>query len=238
VADFTAKELPLLSALVDELVLSTWRELLIELTRHCVHPLSEVRTASLHTLFGILTTHAGLLHRTLREGPLYSEYLLPLLRHVHETQLRAYRATPAPAPAPASGMVKHHSRNSELKQWNETLMTSIQGVTRVYKTCFDTILSHVPHSCLQLIGYLSYFAVSRDQVDVQIAILQSFKELIVTCLHLVDVPKNSVEIVEQISSYSWQALTWCIVTMPDLVMLSVHSRLGLNFLIRVAVTTN
>jgi hypothetical protein len=129
VADFTAKDLPLLSALVDDLVLSTWRELLIELTRHCVHPLSEVRTASLHTLFGILTTHAGLLHRTLRQGPLYAEYLLPLLSHVHETQLKVYRSGASGGSVPASspsGLMQHHSRNSELKQWNETLMISIQ----------------------------------------------------------------------------------------------------------------
>lgn len=99
----------------------------------------------------------------------------------------------------------------------------VQGVTRVYKTCFDTILAHVPNSPLHLIGYLTYFALSRDQVDVQIAILQAFKELIVTCLNLADPSVNHV-IVDQISSYSWQALAWFIVTMPDLVSRPRHVR--------------
>lgn len=91
-------------------------------------------------------------------------------------------------------------------------------MTRVYKTCFDTILAHVPESPLHLIGYLTYFALSRDQVDVQIAILQALKELIVTCLNLAD---SSHVVVEQISAYSWQALAWFIYTMPDLVSDSV-----------------
>ncbi|CEM10951.1 unnamed protein product [Vitrella brassicaformis CCMP3155] len=117
-----------------------WSEILLWL--HCLSYDSrpEVRNCALRTLTSILLTHGKLLPAAYWKSCVV-EVLVRTLHQVHQRYHLALYGTAAPTtPSTAhhhavggasTPLVIHHSRDSVVKQWDETLVLTLQGVYRV-----------------------------------------------------------------------------------------------------------
>eukprot|EP01114_Cavostelium_apophysatum_P016981 TRINITY_DN4944_c0_g1_i2.p1 TRINITY_DN4944_c0_g1~~TRINITY_DN4944_c0_g1_i2.p1 ORF type:complete len:1482 (+),score=384.90 TRINITY_DN4944_c0_g1_i2:202-4647(+) len=100
---------------------------------------AEVRNGVIQTLCKSLTTHGELLSTQIWNSCLW-KIVFPLLEEVRSL------TESAGTESVVSGKVKimvHHTRNTLDKQWNETLVLILSGITRVFKIFFHS-LSELP----------------------------------------------------------------------------------------------
>lgn len=102
----------------------------------------EIRHCAMHTLFGAITAHAQRLSAT-RWKSLFQDALFPLFAKAGErSALAMRRKEEAITPELKKGvkMTVHHSRDTAQKQWSETQVLALRGLSRVVKTCTKLLL--------------------------------------------------------------------------------------------------
>lgn len=113
------------------------RILFIALQQVSVDIRPEVRNSAVRTLYSVVASHGAHLSAAAWDEALW-EILFPLLRTVHQMAATSSREE---AQAEILGKVKgqsvamlvHHSRNSEQKQWDETLVLALSGIGRLLR---------------------------------------------------------------------------------------------------------
>lgn len=98
---------------------------------------SEVRNCAVRTLFAVVVSQGNRMSSELWDECLW-EILFPLLRAVHHMSVTSSREeTKGEVLGRLRGvsvkMLMHHSRNSEQKQWDETLVLALSGMGRLLR---------------------------------------------------------------------------------------------------------
>ena len=106
-------------------------------------PRPEVRNSGARTLFAVVVTQGPRLSRPLWERCLW-ELLFPLLRHAfHMSATSSKEESQAALLGRSKGaqvrLVMHHSRNTEQKQWDETVVVAVGGMNRLLRAHLPAI---------------------------------------------------------------------------------------------------
>ena len=101
----------------------------------------EVRNCILLTLFKTLTTYGHLLVLSTWRLCL-KDIIFPILDQVKHSANSAGKEVSASPETAGSGhtLLVHHSRNTKSKQWNETLVHAVQGVSQVFAAFLPTFI--------------------------------------------------------------------------------------------------
>lgn len=103
----------------------------------------EVRNSGVRTLFAVVIAQGPRLSRRLWEHALW-ELLFPLLRHAfHMSATSSKEETEAALIGQSRGekfrFMVHHSRNTEQKQWDETVVVALGGMARLLRAHLPAI---------------------------------------------------------------------------------------------------
>eukprot|EP00004_Rigifila_ramosa_P015497 TRINITY_DN3599_c0_g1_i2.p1 TRINITY_DN3599_c0_g1~~TRINITY_DN3599_c0_g1_i2.p1 ORF type:complete len:992 (-),score=194.39 TRINITY_DN3599_c0_g1_i2:15-2990(-) len=167
-----------------------WLAIYSALANACIDERPEVRHSALRTLFTTLATH-GVIDAATWQA-VVGQVLLPTLATIEHTDMSASTEDASRALGRQNGktvvMLMHHSRNTAQKQWDETLVVALSGVSRTLANFFPVLraafgaeefrgvwtelLQHVEHAAL---------SPSREVVQVAIASLQEL--LLVVPIH-------------------------------------------------------
>lgn len=136
----------------------------------------ELRNSAVQTLMRSVELFALSLNKK-QWTCLFEIVLLPLSKSVLEKSSQADSTRSEVASASTSNLPMHHSRDSQSKQWDETLVLTIQGLVRIYSefnsiisglqtfgTCWDALMTLLESSCKP--------EKSREVVGVAIACLR------------------------------------------------------------------
>lgn len=127
---------------------SIWMALFSKLSDICIDPRPAIRKSACQTLFATLTTHGDILAVRTWQSILW-QILFPLL---HQVRTRSCVAPDAKLQQASSismvtdsigaeddslnsgceSIVMHHSRNTAQKQWSETQVLALSGVTKIF----------------------------------------------------------------------------------------------------------
>ncbi|KAH3746061.1 MON2 protein [Pelomyxa schiedti] len=117
-----------------------WVGLFFELKKIVLDERADVRTSGLSTLLKTLTTHGANFPAEIWD-PCLSDIVFPTLVAVKELCHTACNKdlTQGTVGAKAQPMLMHHSRDSNQKQWDQTLTQIVSGVNRVFKSMFEQL---------------------------------------------------------------------------------------------------
>jgi hypothetical protein len=143
---------------------SLWMGLFEKLALLCIDPRSEVRKSANQTLFSTITTHGNRLQpETWRR--FLSEILSPLLDNVNA----AFKAAEgASAPQDQPGFMVHHSRNTAAKQWDETRIMALGGVSKVFAS-FHRVLMTLDQFASRWSELLQHIQIAGGQASEEVS---------------------------------------------------------------------
>uniref|UniRef100_A0A182JBS9 Protein MON2 homolog n=1 Tax=Anopheles atroparvus TaxID=41427 RepID=A0A182JBS9_ANOAO len=151
-----------------------WMCLYARLGDLCVDPRPAVRKSAGQTLFSTISAHGGLLNPPTWQAVLW-QVLFPLLDKV-----RALSSCASNEKVDTSGNILiHHSRNTAQKQWAETQVLTLSGVSRVFnnKRALLQLLGDFPRAWALLLEFIENSALSKSN-EVSLAALKSFQEIL------------------------------------------------------------
>jgi hypothetical protein len=158
---------------------SIWMVLYSRLGDLCVDARPAVRKSACQTLFCTISSHGSVLSVDLHWKELVWNVLFPLLEKVQHLTSTASRERDKNAQNP--NFLMHHSRDTAEKQWAETSVLTLSGVTRVFNSkCW--ILIKLPSDEFQrmwlfLLNMIQKFALSKN-AEISLAALRGFHELL------------------------------------------------------------
>ncbi|KAL6072015.1 Endocytosis and vacuole integrity protein [Balamuthia mandrillaris] len=159
------------SATLDRLWIATFREL-----KHlCVDSRPEVRNGAVRSLFKTLATHGTILEPA-TWATCISEIVFPLMTEVKQqlSQASDDRVDNSEMEKGKSLVILvHHSRNTVLKQWNETVALALDGLVQVFRTFFPKIsqLTDFTNYWQRLMQDLGHFASNKSDEVAQCAVV-------------------------------------------------------------------
>lgn len=151
-----------------------WMCLYARLGDLCVDPRPAVRKSAGQTLFSTISAHGNLLNPPTWQAVLW-QVLFPLLDKV-----RALSSCASSEKVDTSGNILiHHSRNTAQKQWAETQVLTLSGVSRVFNTkrTLLQMLGDFPRAWALLLEFIENSALSKSN-EVSLAALKSFQEIL------------------------------------------------------------
>lgn len=172
-----------------------WMVLYARLGDLCVDPRPAVRKSAGQTLFSTITAHGSLLNPPTWQAVMW-QVLFPLLDKVRTASNSASNEK-----VDTSGNILiHHSRNTAQKQWAETQVLTLSGVSRVkdismfravllinfyhlnsqvFITKFKLLqtIGDFPRACQLLLEFIECSALSKSN-EVSLAALKSFQEIL------------------------------------------------------------
>ncbi|KAL7044610.1 hypothetical protein ACKWTF_002001 [Chironomus riparius] len=151
-----------------------WMVLYARLGDLCVDPRPAVRKSAGQTLFSTITAHGNLLNHPTWQAVMW-QVLFPLLDKVRTASNSASNEK-----VDTSGNILiHHSRNTAQKQWAETQVLTLSGVSRVFITKFKLLqtIGDFPRACSLLLEFIECSALSKSN-EVSLAALKSFQEIL------------------------------------------------------------
>ncbi|CAH0731493.1 unnamed protein product, partial [Brenthis ino] len=150
-----------------------WMCLYIRLSELCTEARAPVRRAASQTLFSCIGAHGTLLSRAAWRALL--AVLFPMLDQVQK------QSNIASSEKVDTGehILIHHTRNTAQKQWAETQVLTLSGVSRVFHSRFTllTTVGDFNRSWTALLDYITDFALRRSH-EVSVAALKSFQEVV------------------------------------------------------------
>ena len=174
-----------------------WMALFSKLSELCIDPRPAIRKSACQTLFATITTHGELLSQPTWQAIPW-QILFPLL---HQVRTRSCVAMDLKSQTPTTGslypdsalgtvcddslnsgcesLVMHHSRNTAQKQWSETQVLALTGVTKVFTSKRER-LSRVPNfnkAWNVLLEFIKTAALSKV-FEISLAALRCFQELL------------------------------------------------------------
>lgn len=163
-----------------------WMLLLLQLSHTCIDWRPEVRNGANQTLFRTISMNGNILGPQLWNACIW-EVLFPLLDSIKMSSIRASKLSAGKASPMStnnnerdtSGFMLHHSRDTTDKQWDETKVLILTGIsslfqdflTEIYKLDhfqrgFTLMLAHLEDSCL------------RSNQEVALASIKSLKTIV------------------------------------------------------------
>ena len=162
-----------------ESIESVWMALYSRLGQLCVDPRPAVRKSAGQTLFCTISSHGSVLSVDLHWKELVWNVLFPLLERVRQFTSTASRERDKIVNQP--NFLMHHSRDTAEKQWAETSVLTLTGVTRVFNSkCW--ILMKLANDdfhqmWLFLLKIIEALALSRNP-EISLSALRGFHELL------------------------------------------------------------
>lgn len=151
-----------------------WMCLFARLGDLCVDPRPAVRKSAGQTLFSTISAHGNLLNPPTWQAVLW-QVLFPLLDKV-----RNLSSSASSEKVDISGIILiHHSRNTAQKQWAETQVLTLSGVSRVFNTKRQLLqmLGDFSRAWSLLLEFIENAALSKSN-EVSLAALKSFQEIL------------------------------------------------------------
>lgn len=162
-----------------------WMLLLLQLSHTCIDWRPEVRNGANQTLFRTITMNGHVLGPHLWNACIW-EVLFPLLDSIKMSSIRASKislsskaSSPTANDRDSSGFMLHHSRDTADKQWDETKVLILTGISSIFQDflgdlyqlehfqrAFTLLLAHLEDSCL------------RSSQEVSLASIRSFKTIV------------------------------------------------------------
>ena len=162
-----------------ESIESVWMALYSRLGQLCVDPRPAVRKSAGQTLFCTISSHGSVLSVDLHWKELVWNVLFPLLERVKQFTSTASHERDKIVNQP--NFLMHHSRDTAEKQWAETSVLTLTGVTRVFNSkCW--ILMKLPNyefhkMWLFLLNIIEALALSSNP-EISLSALRGFHELL------------------------------------------------------------
>lgn len=168
-------------------VLNTlWMLLLLQLSKVCVDARPEVRNGAIQTLFRTIMMNGNVLGSHLWQACIW-EVLFPLLDAIKSASKAAAMSEDgksATSPSSgnereASGFMLHHSRDTADKQWDETKVLVLTGISKSYRD-FLLKLCHLPtfeKAWTLLLSHLESYCLRSSQ-EVALAAVKSVKSMV------------------------------------------------------------
>ncbi|KAI9277773.1 hypothetical protein BY458DRAFT_504032 [Sporodiniella umbellata] len=160
-----------------------WMMLLLQLSHTCTDSRPEVRNGANQTLFRTISMNGQVLGSFLWESCIW-KVLFPLLDSIKMSSIRASKMSHAQTASlgdhhDSSGFMLHHSRDTADKQWDETKVLILIGISSLFQSflgdiyelesfakAFTLLLAHLEDSCL------------RSSQEVALASIKSLKSII------------------------------------------------------------
>jgi len=124
--------------------LELWVTLFLQLKSLAYDTRPECRSCAVTTLMTTLTTHGKLLRIDMWDDVI-NNILFSIYNNAIETSLgssvQELSAELGREKGQSVQMLMHHSRNTEQKQWDETVMLSLTGIARVFRMFLGTLVS-------------------------------------------------------------------------------------------------
>ncbi|XP_072945824.1 protein MON2 homolog [Epargyreus clarus] len=150
-----------------------WISLYLRLSELCTEPRAPVRRAASQTLFSCIGAHG-----TLLAPPAWRSLLAILFPMLDQVQNQSNIASSEKVDT-GEHILIHHTRNTAQKQWAETQVLTLSGVSRVFHSRFQllTTVGDFNRSWTALLDYITDFALRRSH-EVSVAALKSFQEVV------------------------------------------------------------
>ncbi|XP_060807480.1 protein MON2 homolog [Amyelois transitella] len=150
-----------------------WMCLYIRLSELCTEPRAPVRRAASQTLFSCIGAHGTLLSK-----PAWRALLSVLLSMLDQVQKQSNIASSEKVDT-GEHILIHHTRNTAQKQWAETQVLTLSGVSRVFHSRYQllTTVADFNRSWAALLDFITDFALRRSH-EVSVAALKSFQEVV------------------------------------------------------------
>ncbi|XP_045525596.1 protein MON2 homolog isoform X2 [Pieris brassicae] len=176
-----------------------WMCLYVRLSELCTEPRAPVRRAASQTLFSCIGAHGTLLSKPAWRALL--NILFPMLQQVQK------QSNIASSEKVDTGehILIHHTRNTAQKQWAETQVLTLSGVSRVFHSRFQLLTSvgDFQRSWTALLDFIVDFALRKSH-EVSVAALKSFQEVVTAAGR---VESESAASNKRIWSAAWAAWT-------------------------------
>jgi hypothetical protein len=164
-----------------------WMLLLLQLSHTCTDWRPEVRNGANQTLFRTITMNGNVLGPYLWNACIW-EVLFPLLDSIKMSSIRASKisssqntqtSSPTTADRDSSGFMLHHSRDTADKQWDETKVLILTGISSIFKDFLQDIhqLDHFERAFTLLLAHLEDSCLRSSQ-EVSLASIKSFKNIV------------------------------------------------------------
>lgn len=150
-----------------------WMCLFSRLGDLCTDERSSIRKSASQTLFHTLGTHANILdEQAIIWSAILWQVLFPLLERVHTISMNASSnkivdvgksmgITGVGVSGNSNPLMLHHSRNTAQKQWSETEVLSLQGVSHVFSE-----KRHILIKCLDFQDFLSAWELLLKHIEI------------------------------------------------------------------------
>ncbi|XP_041983537.1 protein MON2 homolog isoform X2 [Aricia agestis] len=150
-----------------------WMCLYVRLSELCTEPRAPVRRAASQTLFSCIGAHGSLLSK-----PAWRALLNVLFPMLDQVQKQSNIASSEKVDT-GEHILIHHTRNTAQKQWAETQVLTLSGVSRVFHSRFQLLMTigDFNRSWAALLDYITDFALRRSH-EVSVAALKSFQEVV------------------------------------------------------------
>ncbi|XP_013148970.1 PREDICTED: protein MON2 homolog isoform X1 [Papilio polytes] len=150
-----------------------WMCLYIRLSELCTEARAPVRRAASQTLFSCIGAHGTLLSK-----PAWRALLNVLFPMLDQVQKQSNIASSEKVDT-GEHILIHHTRNTAQKQWAETQVLTLSGVSRVFHSRFQLLtgVGDFQRSWAALLDYITDFALRRSH-EVSLAALKSFQEVV------------------------------------------------------------
>lgn len=164
---------------------SLWLYLFTRLSQLCIDDRPAVRKSSSQTLFGAFATHSSTLSPKIWQSIVW-DVLFPLMRLVVEITVNSSdeKIEDSSKSLGSSGsdvsIMLHHSRNTVYKQWSETHVITLNGISIVFSTHKHLLQNHMHNfnEAWKLILYHIESSATSCNVEISEASLACFKLLI------------------------------------------------------------
>lgn len=176
-----------------------WMCLYIRLSELCTEPRAPVRRAASQTLFSCIGAHGTLLSK-----PAWRALLAVLFPMLDQVQKQSNIASSEKVDT-GDHILIHHTRNTAQKQWAETQVLTLSGVSRVFHSRFQllTTVGDFNRSWTALLDYITDFALRRSH-EVSVGALKSFQEVVSAAGRATDVQPG---LMKRVWAAAWAAWT-------------------------------
>ncbi|CAH0476610.1 unnamed protein product [Peronospora belbahrii] len=160
-----------------------WGYIFAEFSSVALNDRAEVRNSAINTLFGTAVTYGAQFE--LSEWQLFIEStVLPLAAKLCETQKRKSSSLlEKDEPKASANYMLHHSRDNAEKQWNESRVLMLTGISRVLETNWHYLLQHSSwhasmwRELLQHVALNSAFGMPKEVVLAAVKTLQTLLQI-------------------------------------------------------------
>ncbi|KAI9991158.1 hypothetical protein PInf_018790 [Phytophthora infestans] len=160
-----------------------WGCIFSEFSSVALNDRAEVRNSAINTLFGTAVTYGAQFE--LNEWQLFiNSTVLPLAAKLCETQRRrSSRSLEKETPKNSANYMLHHSRDNAEKQWNESRVLMLTGISRVLETNWHYLLQHTSwfasiwRELLQHVALNTAFGMPKEVVLAAVKTLQTLLQV-------------------------------------------------------------